>query len=118
MGVKYAFLDNQVFYQYTPIFNLARWEALPAEDRDLLSRSWEQGVDGMRRAAARIQAEGQEAAARNGVEFFAPDGDAVAAMRLELLKEQPALVKALGMDAGFVATVRAALATRDKAAGG
>ena len=118
VGVKYAFLDNQVFYQYTPIFNLARWEALPPGDRELLSRSWEESVDEMRRAAARIQAEGQTAAARNGVEFFAPDGDAVAAMRLELLKEQPALVKALDMDAGFVAKVRAALAARDKAAGG
>jgi TRAP-type C4-dicarboxylate transport system substrate-binding protein len=117
-GVKFAFLDNQVFYQYTPIFNLARWQALPAEAREWLSRSWEETVDEMRRAASRRQAEGRAAAARENVVFFEPDDDVLAAMRLELLKEQPALVKALGMNKAFVARVRAALAARDRAAGG
>jgi C4-dicarboxylate-binding protein DctP len=117
-GVKFAFLDNQVFYQYTPVFNLARWRALPVEEREWLSRSWEESVDEMRAAAARRQAEGRAAAARQAVVFFEPDGDAVAAMRLELLKEQPALVKALGMNKAFVARVAAALAALDKAAGG
>jgi C4-dicarboxylate-binding protein DctP len=117
-GVKYAFVDNQVFYQYTPIFNLARWRALLPQEREWLSRSWEESVDEMRRAAGRRQAEGRAAAAREGIVFFEPDIDMIAEMRLELLKEQPTLVKALDMNPAFVARVQAALAARDKAAGG
>jgi len=117
-GVKYAFVDNQVFYQYTPIFNLARWEALTPEERDLLSRSWADNVADMRGAAAGIQAAGREAAARNGIAFFEPSRKDVSAMRRELLKEQPALVTALGMSKAFVARARDALAARDKARGG
>ena len=117
-GVKYAFVDNQVFYQYTPIFNLARWRALLPQEREWLSRSWEESVDEMRRAAGRRQADGRAAAAREGIVFFEPDIDMIAEMRLELLKEQPTLVKALDMNPAFVARLQSALAARDQAAGG
>ncbi len=118
MGVIYAFLDNQVFYQYTPIINRTRWEGLTPQDRILLSQSWEEIVDEMRRDAARRQAAGRETAATNGVIFHEPDRNSLAAMRLEQLKEQPALIKALKMNPDFVARVQATLAARDKARGG
>lgn len=116
-GVKYAFLDDQVFYQYTPIMNRRRWDSFSDADRALLTNSWNAAVDDMRGFAAREQAAARDAVSQNGITFTAPSKDDRKAMRLNLLREQPALVTALEMDQGFVDRVQAALEAIDRQRG-
>jgi len=111
VGVRFAFLDNQVFYQYTPIVNRVRWAALPQQSRDLLAQSWEALVDDSRRIVAERQAAARAEAARQGVAYVEATPDQRAAMRTRLMAEQPAIVKALEMDADFIARVQALLPT-------
>lgn len=116
-GVKYAFIDDQVFYQYTPIMNRRRWDSFSDGERTLLSKSWEAAVEDMRGFAARHQATAREAAAQKGVTFAAPSTDDRKAMRRKMLQEQPALVTSLGLDKAYVDRVQAALDAIDKKRG-
>ena len=116
-GIKFGFIDDQVFYQYTPIMNRRRWEAFSGAERALLMRSWEATVDEMRSFAAREQAAARDATAGKGVIFFAPPNADRKAMRQTLLQEQSALIEALGMDKGFVDRVQAALTVIDRKRG-
>ncbi len=109
-GIRYAFLDNQVFYQYTPIINRVRWEALAPEERDLLTRSWAATVDGSRRIVAARQARARAQLERNNVAFVEAPADARAAMRAKLMKEQPAIVAALEINPKLATRAQAVLA--------
>ncbi|MEX2617883.1 MAG: TRAP transporter substrate-binding protein DctP [Alphaproteobacteria bacterium] len=116
-GVKYAFIDDQVFYQYTPIMNRRRWDAFSDAERALLTESWDAAVDDMRGFAAREQSAARDVVSHKGIAFATPSKDDRKAMRLNLLREQPALVTALEMDKGFVARVQAALDAIDRQRG-
>ncbi len=116
-GIKFAFIDDQVFYQYTPIMNRRRWDSFSDAERALLARSWEAAVDDMRGFAAREQAAARDAVSQKGVIFAAPSNADRKAMRQTLLKEQPALITALGMEKAFVDRVQAALAAIDRQRG-
>jgi TRAP-type C4-dicarboxylate transport system substrate-binding protein len=112
-GVKFAFLDSELFYQYTPIVNRARWNALSDGERATLTQSWEETVEDMRAAAMREQAAARDAGAQNGIDFATPPESEIRSMRERLMQEQPALVQSLGMNADFVNRVQAALEARD-----
>ena len=108
-GVKFAFLDRELFYQYTPIINRARWESFSADERALLAETWERAVDGMRRAAIDAQAGVMAALVQQGIEYVEPSPESLKAARDKLMLEQPALVTSLGMRQGFVDRVSSAL---------
>lgn len=112
-GVRYAFLDSELFYQYTPIVNRARWIALSDDQRAILTQSWADTVEDMREDAVRDQAAARDAAAQNGIAFVTPSDTDIRAMRERLMQEQPALIESLGMNGDFVSRVNAALQARD-----
>ncbi len=102
VGVRYAFLDNQVFYHYTPIINRARWEALFDDERLWLVESWEAAVDDLRRMTAERQTRARAAAAQAGVQYIEASGEQRQTMRSTLLEEQTAVVSALEIDPEIV----------------
>ncbi len=108
-GVRHAFLDNQVFYQYTPIINRSRWEALFDDERKWLSQSWEATIDNMRQAMAERQAKARGVAAKNGVSYLEASDAQRRTMRSILLKEQSAIAAALEIDPQLIARAKALL---------
>jgi TRAP-type C4-dicarboxylate transport system substrate-binding protein len=114
VGVRHAFLDNQVFYQYTPIINRTRWEALYDNERAWLSQSWEANVDDMRRIVEDRQAQSRAIAAQQGVTYVAVPEEQLQTMRATLLEEQPAIAAALEIDPQLIARAQALLADLDQ----
>ncbi len=114
VGIRHAFLDNQVFYQYTPIINRTRWEALFDEERAWLTETWEVTIDAMRLMAAERQARSRALAMQNGVTFIEASEEQRKTMRDRLLEEQPAVAAALNIDPKAVERARATLTQRGK----
>jgi C4-dicarboxylate-binding protein DctP len=97
-GVRHAFLDNQVFYNYTPIINRARWESLFDDERLWITESWATTSDEMRRITADRQERSRAIAVRSGVQFTEASSEQRQTMRATLLEEQPAIAAALDID--------------------
>ena len=47
-GLKYAYDDNQTFFQYVPVMSNKAWERLPADLQKLIVDIWEVKVDSVR----------------------------------------------------------------------
>lgn len=107
-GVKYAMEDRQAIVQYVPLINQAALDKLPADLQSVLLTTWDEMVDGQRSFAAERQEKARALNAENGIATVDPSADSLAAMRDKLLQVQPALVKELGMDQGFVDMLSAA----------
>ena len=108
-GVRHAFIDNQVLYQYSPIVNRVGWDALSDDNRRVLTESWAATLAGMRKAMADRQKKARALAAQNGVTYVEASADARASMRATLMKEQPAIAAALDIDPKLVARAKALL---------
>jgi len=109
VGVRHALLDNQVFYQYTPIINRVRWESLFDENRAWLSQSWEATIDEMRRFVVERQMRARALATKNGVTYVEMSPDQRQSMRSTLMEEQKAVGEALEIDPELVARVKSLL---------
>ncbi len=114
VGIRHAFLDGQVFYQYTPIINRARWEALLDEERTWLAQSWETAVGDMRRIVAEYQMRSRDLAAKNGVTYVQPSEDQLKSMRSTLMEEQAAIMAALEIDPQLVARAQVILSASER----
>lgn len=108
-GVRHAFIDNQVLYQYSPIVNRIGWDALSDDNRRVLMESWAATLTGMRKAMADRQKKARALAAQNGVAYVEASADARGSMRATLMKEQPAIAAALDIDPKLVARAKALL---------
>lgn len=108
-GVQHAFLDNQVFYYYTPIINRARWEALFDDERLWLVEGWQATIGKMRAMTADRQSRSRALAARGGVQFVEASAEQRQAMRATLLEEQSAVAAALEIDPKIIALAKSLL---------
>lgn len=109
VGVRHAFLDNQVFYTYTPIINRARWEALFDDERVWLTESWATNLAEMRTTMAARQERSRAVAARSGVQFVEVPAETRQTMRATLLEEQGAVAKALAIDPNILELAKSLL---------
>lgn len=110
-GVRHGFLDNQVFYFYTPIINRSRWESLFDDERLWLTESWVLTLDEMRRITADRQERSRAIALRSGVQFTEASPEQRTKMRATLLEEQPAVAAALEIDPKIVELAKSLLDT-------
>lgn len=114
VGVRHGYLDNQVFYYYTPIINRARWEALFDEERAWLAESWAAVLPEMRQLMASRQDRSRALAARSGVQFVEVPAAQLQTMRSTLMEEQKAVAKALEIDPKIIELARSLLDPRPR----
>ena len=107
--VRHGFIDNQVFYHYTPIINRARWETLLDDEREWLVESWAGALTEMRQLVASHQAQSRAMAARSGIKFVEVPLEERRKIRGKLLGEQNTVAKALKIDPGIVELARSLL---------
>lgn len=108
-GVKYAYNDNQAFYQYVPMVSGKAWASLPADIQQIIVDAWEDNLDAARETAAARQASAAEEEAANGVEIVDGAPADLAAMREKLMAEQDRLAEELRVDPALVAKAMATL---------
>lgn len=108
-GIRHALLDNQVYYQYTPIINRLRWEALFDDERAWLLQSWETTIEEMRQFVADRQMRARAMATQNGVTFVEVPAADRQAMRTTLMEEQQAVGEGLEIDPELIARVKSLL---------
>jgi len=108
-GIKHAFEDRQAYLQYVPMISLKAWEGYSKDIQQLITDTWEDMIDDVRKVAMERQLAAREIGAENGVTTVDPKPEDLAAMREKLLEGQADVVKELGIDADFVATVAAEL---------
>ena len=101
-GIRFGFEDMEYFAQYVPMINARFWHSLPEELRQLVRDTWEQVVDEQREAAARAQREARKALQEHGVEIVKPDEQTLAHWRRIAGKQQPAMVREMGIDPQLV----------------
>ena len=111
-GVRHGFLDNQVFYYYTPIINRARWEGLRDNERVWLTESWAVALNEMRQLMADRQDRSRAAAARHGMQFVEVPAGQRQRMRKTLMEEQGAVAKALKIDPKLIDLAQSLLSSK------
>jgi TRAP-type transport system periplasmic protein len=105
-GVRYGMNDRQAIVQYLPIMNQGSFDKLPHDLQLVLTKTWDEMVDGERKMAADDQAKAQEINASHGIKTSEPTKAQLAPTRTKLLAAQPALVKQLGMDADYIQRIQ------------
>ncbi len=110
-GLKYAYDDNQSFFQYVPVMSKRAWDGLPEDLQTLIVDTWESKVDAVRKLAAERQQSARDDGAANGIKRIDASEEDLAAMREKLMAGQAELVGELRIDADLVAKAEAALAT-------
>jgi TRAP-type C4-dicarboxylate transport system substrate-binding protein len=108
-GIKHAFADNAGWGTYLPLISKASLDKLTPEQQKIVQDSWTEVVGWARDYAAAELDKAIETNKANGVEYHTPAAADVDAIRTKLVGEQDKIVSASGMDAAFVAKVKAAL---------
>ena len=101
-GLKYAYDDNQTFFQYVPVMSNKAWERLPADLQKLIVDIWEVKVDSVRALARERQQSARKDGAANGIKRIDASAAEIAAMRKKLMMTQKDLIKILRIDASLV----------------
>ncbi|MGI9434513.1 MAG: TRAP transporter substrate-binding protein DctP [Geminicoccaceae bacterium] len=109
-GLKYAYDDDQSFFQYVPVMSRRAWDQLPEDLQTLIVDTWEAKVDSVRELAAERQKSAREEGAANGIKLTRASDDDLVAMREKLMASQPGLVEELRIDGDLVAKAGSALA--------
>lgn len=104
-GISYAFEDRQSYLQYVPMISLAAWNEYPEDIQTLITDTWADMIDDVRKVAMERQLAARQIAAENGVTTIDPDPADLANMRDKLLEGQPEVVEDLGIDPAFVEMV-------------
>jgi len=109
-GLKYAYDDNQAFFQYLPVMSMRAWNKLPADIQKLIVDTWEANVDSVRKTAEKRQNSARVDGAKNGIARIDATTADLDSMRKKLLATQDALIKKLRMDPALVKRAEALLA--------
>lgn len=101
--------DNAGWGTYLPLISKASLDKLTPEQQKIVADSWNEVVGWARDYAAAELDKAIATNKANGVEYHTPSAADVDAIRAKLVGEQDKIVGASGMDAAFVAKVKAAL---------
>ncbi len=102
-GLKYAYDDNQMFFQYIPTISKRKWDSLKPANRKLIVDSWAKMIPETRKFAEERQNSARADGAKMGIKRIDGNPADLKKMRQLLLKEQAAIVKQLKMDPKLVA---------------
>lgn len=108
-GLKWGFYDHQAFYQYVPVISLKAWNNYPKDIQNIITSSWEESIDQMRKLVAKRQLMARKELIANGVTTIIAQPEDLAQMYQKLMKAQPDIVENLGIDKDFVKEVKAEL---------
>lgn len=97
-GIRYAFADKQYFPQYVPMIRRAFWDRMPADLRAIILRTWEQQVDGARKAAAEAQKAARETLSKSGVVIKEPGPADLRKWRRTLMARQAEMARKMKID--------------------
>lgn len=104
-GVRFSFEDFQTFNQYIPMVSQALWNKLNAQERQTLTRIWEEAVDKERAEAAEAQRAARDVLLRNNITIKTASQQEAADARRRLMATQDQIVAEIGMDRDLVAGV-------------
>lgn len=104
-GIRSALEDAQYFGQYVPLVAPGFWNRLPESLRREIRATWEEQVEEARSDAARAQEEARALLIANGVRIAVPTPAENERWRRVLAQRQPAMIAALGIDAGLARLV-------------
>ncbi len=104
-GIRYAFADKQYFPQYVPMIRRAFWDRMPSDLRAVILRTWEQQVDGTRKAAAEAQMAARGTLSKNGVVITEPDPAELRKWRRTLMARQAEMARKMKIDPGLLDSV-------------
>ncbi len=108
-GIKHAFADNAGWGTYLPLISKASLDKLTPEQQKILVDSWKEVVGWARDYSAAELDKAIATNKSNGVEYHTPSDADIEAIRTRLVGEQDKIIASSGMDAAFVAKVKAAL---------
>ncbi len=108
-GIKNAFADNAGWGTYIPLVSKASLAKLTPDQQKIVLDSWSEVVGWARQYSADELDKAIQTNKEHGVVYHTPSADSVKAIRAKLIGEQGTIVSSSGMDADFVARVKAAL---------
>jgi C4-dicarboxylate-binding protein DctP len=104
-GVRHAFEDFQTFNQYIPMVSQTLWNKLNPQERETLTRIWEETVDKERGEAAEAQREARDILLRNNISIKTATQQEATEARRRLMATQDQVVAEIGIDRELVAGV-------------
>jgi TRAP-type C4-dicarboxylate transport system substrate-binding protein len=97
-GIRYAFADRQYFPQYVPMIRRDFWDRMPSDLRAIILRTWEQHVDGARKAAAEAQMAARTTLSKSGVVITEPEPADLRKWRKILMARQAEMARKMQID--------------------
>ena len=104
-GVKYSYADHQFYANYLPMVSDAFWSKLGEVERKLMRDIWAANIERYRGISTKSQADARKTMQSNGVIFFDPPADQVAADRKRMIAAQADLVRDTKLSAEIVKLV-------------
>ena len=104
-GVKYSYADHQFFGNYVPMVGDAFWSKLGEAERKLMRDVWAANIERYRAMSGKSQAEARKTMQSNGVSFFDPPADQLAADRKRMIAAQADLIRDTKLSADIVKLV-------------
>lgn len=104
-GVRHSFEDFQSFNQYIPMVSQTLWNKLNPQERETLTRIWEETVDKERGEAAAAQREARDILLRNNISIKTATQQEATEARRRLMATQDQVVAEIGIDRELVAGV-------------
>ena len=104
-GVKFSYADHQFYANYIPMVSDAFWSKLGEAERKLMRDIWAANIERYRTMSANSQAEARKTMQSNGVKFFDPPADQVAADRKRMVAAQADLIRDTKLSADIVKLV-------------
>ncbi len=92
-GVRYSYADHQFMGQYIPMMSKVFAAKLTPAQVKLMVDIWAANIAGYRKGAATSQANARGVLEKNGVKFFDPTADELAAVRKVMMGDIDALIK-------------------------
>jgi TRAP-type C4-dicarboxylate transport system substrate-binding protein len=108
-GVKYSYADHQFYANYIPMVSDTFWSRLGEAERKLMREVWAANVERYRAMSAKSQADARAAMQANGVAFFDPPADQVAADRKRMIAAQADLIRDTKLSTDIVKLVNDAV---------
>ena len=104
-GVKYSYADHQFFANYIPIISDVFWSKLGEAEQKLMREVWAANVERYRAMSAKSQGDARAMMTANGVSFFDPPAEQIAADRKRMIAAQADLIRDTKLSADIVKLV-------------